>query len=300
MRPLESSHDGLLGWLCPGGTAKADPDGEGDMLHRVKELRHYSIGALDGHIGRIRDAYFDDQGWTIRYLVVDTAHWLAGRRVLISPLSLRGIDPVGKTLPASLTRAQVANSPDFDTEKPVSRQHECELYQYYGLPYSWMADEDQLPLVEIGMAAATAQASASEGAGSEEDEDPHLRSAQAVTQYQVHARDANIGHVSDFLFDDTSWTIGHVVVATGSWWPGRSVLVPVGWVEQVNWAASRVEVRLPGEAIKQAPEYDTSRPLSADYLARLAAYYGVRPGSSEERDHGPSARHVRHGRRTGR
>jgi hypothetical protein len=254
------------------------------MLHRVRELRHYSIGARDGHIGRVRDAYFDDQGWTIRYLVVDTAHWLAGRRVLISPLSLRGIDPVSKTLPASLTRDQVARSPDFDTEKPVSRQHECELYQYYGLPYSWMMDEDQLPLVEIGMAAATPPASASEAARAE-DEDPHLRSAQAVTQYQVHARDAHIGHLSDFLFDDTSWSIGHVVVATGSWWPGRSVLVPVGWVEQVSWAGSRVEVRLPSEAIKQAPEYDASRPLSVDYMARLAAYYGVPPGSSDARRH---------------
>jgi hypothetical protein len=216
--------------------------------------------------------------------VVDTAHWLAGRRVLISPLSLSEIEPVGKTLPASLTRAEVANSPDVDTEKPVSRQHECALYQYYGLPYSWMMDEDPLPLVEVGMAAAaTAPESASEGDRHEWGDDPHLRSALAVMHYQVHARDATIGHVSDFLFDDASWTIGHVVVATGKWWPGRSVLVPVGWIEQVRWEGNRVEVGLPSEAIKQAPEYDASHPLSADYLARLTAYYGIPAGSAGSR-----------------
>jgi uncharacterized protein YrrD len=250
------------------------------MVHRVRELKSYSIGAQDGPIGRVRDLYFDDRRWIIRYLVVDTAHWLAGRRVLISPLSLQGMEAEARTLPASLIKEQVANSPDFDTERPVSRQHEVEFNQYYGLPYYWAADDDQLPLVEVGMAATAPPRTASGRDPREEHEDPHLRSAQAVTHYRVHALDATIGHVSDLLFDDASWTIGHIVVSTGGWWPGRSVLVPVSWVRELSWARDRVDVGLPSEAIRRAPEYDASLPPGTEYLSRLAAYYGVPAGSA--------------------
>src|SRR5215469_15937337 len=102
-------------------TRKEDDD---RMFHSVRGLNNFSIGATDGPVGHVRDAYIDDQRWRIRYLVVQTGHWLGGRRVLISPLSLRGVDLAHRTLPTTLTKGQVAGSPDIDTDKPVSRQHE--------------------------------------------------------------------------------------------------------------------------------------------------------------------------------
>lgn len=92
--------------------------------------------------------------------------------------------------------------------------------------------------------------------------------------YRLHALDANVGHVVDFLFDGASWGIAHVVVAIGEWWPRRSVLVPVGWVGQVSWSANRVDVSLLSETINRAPEYDAAAPPSPGYLARVVAYYG--------------------------
>ena len=59
------------------------------MLRSIKDLEHYAIGATDGDIGRVKDFYFDDDSWVVRYLVVDTGSWLAGRSVLISPISLQ-------------------------------------------------------------------------------------------------------------------------------------------------------------------------------------------------------------------
>jgi len=43
------------------------------------------LAASDGEIGQVKDFYFDDQNWVMRYLVVDTGSWLSGRKVLISP-----------------------------------------------------------------------------------------------------------------------------------------------------------------------------------------------------------------------
>jgi hypothetical protein len=246
------------------------------MLQSARELTSYSIGAVDGDIGRVYDLYVDDQGWTIRYLVVDTGHWLAGRRVLLSPLSLLGIAPQRKILSASLTMAQVANSPDVDTEKPVSRQRELAFSRYYGLPSYWTGDVDQVPLVG---AIAPGASDALRDAPEDDNGDPHLRSTRAITHYYVHALDADIGHVADLLLDAASWRIGHLVVATGAWWPARKVLLPVGWVDQVNWTTNSVDAALRGETIKRAPGYDISMAPSAEYLARLAAYYGAPPGT---------------------
>jgi hypothetical protein len=40
------------------------------MLRSIKDLEDCTIGAADGIIGRVRDFYFDDEAWVIRYLVV--------------------------------------------------------------------------------------------------------------------------------------------------------------------------------------------------------------------------------------
>lgn len=46
----------------------------------------------DGPIGRVHDLYFDDRGWTVRYLAVDLAPGLARRRILVSLISMLAID----------------------------------------------------------------------------------------------------------------------------------------------------------------------------------------------------------------
>ena len=77
------------------------------------------MGATDGTIGKVDDVYFDDEHWAVRYLVVDTGHWLEGRRVLISPIAVGHPDWNGRLLPVSLTRTQIEKSPGVDTRKPV-------------------------------------------------------------------------------------------------------------------------------------------------------------------------------------
>ena len=106
----------------------------------VSKLTGYSIGAKDGDIGSIDDVLFDDKLWTVRYLVADTAKWLPGRRVVISPIALGRVEPDEKRLPVSLTKQQVENSPDVDSRN-FSREHERSYYDYYGWPYYWLGGD---------------------------------------------------------------------------------------------------------------------------------------------------------------
>ena len=62
------------------------------MLNKAKELKGYKLNALDGDIGHVKEFYFDDRHWTIRYLVAETGTWLADRQVLISPYALSSVD----------------------------------------------------------------------------------------------------------------------------------------------------------------------------------------------------------------
>src|ERR1700690_440690 len=104
--------------------------GVAQMLRSMKELEDCAIRATDGIIGSVKDVYFDDKAWVIRYLVVDTGSWLSSRKGLISPIAIGPPDWIGKVLPVSITKEQVKNSPAIDPDKPVSRQHEIRYLGY--------------------------------------------------------------------------------------------------------------------------------------------------------------------------
>ena len=85
------------------------------------------------HIGTVSDFLFDDATWKVRWLVVDTGHWLTGRKVLIHPSVMGAVDDGRQRVPVKLTKARIKDSPDILQDQPVSRQMESGLYGYYGL-----------------------------------------------------------------------------------------------------------------------------------------------------------------------
>ncbi|MDQ2950497.1 MAG: PRC-barrel domain-containing protein [Acidobacteriota bacterium] len=107
------------------------------MLETAGHMKDSTIHATDGEIGRVEEFYFDDEKWTIRYLIVNTGDWLSGRQVLISPIFLRQVDHGGKQLHIALTKKQIEKSPEIDTHRPVSRQDETANMDYYGSSYYW-------------------------------------------------------------------------------------------------------------------------------------------------------------------
>jgi hypothetical protein len=80
------------------------------MHYSVKNLKGYAIGATDGDIGKVDDFYFDDDFWTIRYLVAETGSWLLDRKVLISPFALGEVDVSRERLNVTLTKKQAPAS----------------------------------------------------------------------------------------------------------------------------------------------------------------------------------------------
>jgi sporulation protein YlmC with PRC-barrel domain len=239
------------------------------MLRIVKELYGYNVRAVDGDIGEVHDFYFDDQFWTIRYLVVDPRKWLSGRKVLISPVVLGEPNWKEREFPVSLIKEQVKNSPDIGTDKPLSRQHEENLHKYYSWPFYW----DYEAIANVGPMM-SAQAEKKKLATEKGEEDPHLRSTKEIIDYRIHAIDGEIGHVQDFVVEDKSWVIRYMVVDTRNWLPGKKVLVSPDWIERISWADSEVYVDLPREVIKGGPRFDPRQPVNREYEERMYDLYG--------------------------
>jgi hypothetical protein len=239
------------------------------MLRIVTELYGYSIQAIDGIIGEVHDFYFDDQFWTIRYLIVDTKKWLSGRKVLILPATLNEPNWKGQVFPVSLSREQIKNSPDADTDKPISRQHESELHQYYSWPPYWdyEAIAGAAPMMD-------AQVEKKRVATEESGEDLHLRSTKEIINYRIHAVDGEVGHAEDFIMEDGNWIIRYMVVSTRNWLPGKKVLMSPAWIQRISWADSEVYVDLSREQIKDSPEFNPRYPVNREYEEHLYDFYG--------------------------
>ena len=179
------------------------------MLRSVKSLEGNTLGATDGTIGKLKDFYFDDEAWVIRYAVVDTSTWLGGRKVLVSPYAIREPSTVVGTLPVSVTREQIRNSPSIDTDKPISRQYEKTYLGYYDYPYYWggfglWGDYNYPGTLSDGLIESRYRGYLHSPSAEDSGSDPHLRSCNAVKGYHILASDGEIGHVQGFVLDDHS------------------------------------------------------------------------------------------------
>ena len=254
------------------------------MLRSLDDLKHYAIHASDGDIGHVKDFYFDDEGWAIRYFVVDTGGWLLGRKVLITPISVIKSDWSNKALSVGITAEQVKNSPDINTDKPVSRQHEYEYLGYYGYPMYWggagLWGEGIYPdMMMPGYPgyphsyAGGINHALSEADERREIDDSHLRSCQEVTGYNIVATDGEIGHVSGMLLDDETWAIRYLIVDTSNWWLGSKVLIVPLWIDQIEWPGKQVTVNLTRQAIKDAVVYDVGMTFDREKEIAIHRHY---------------------------
>ncbi|MGD0330975.1 MAG: PRC-barrel domain-containing protein [Nitrososphaeria archaeon] len=238
------------------------------MMLKVKTLKGYKLDSLDGEIGKVKEFYFDDKHWTIRYLVADSGNWLTGRQVLISPYALGAVNKEEQNIAINLTKKQIEDSPPIDSDKPVSRQVEESYYKYYGWPPYWFGPYmwGNYPSIEHN------REKWKEFTQAVKKWNPHLRSTDAVSGYHIQAYDGEIGHVEDFIIDDETWAIRYLIIDTQNWWPGKEVLVSPKWIKRVSWSESKVFVNLTREDIKQSPEY-TEDSLTRDYEIRLHQHY---------------------------
>jgi sporulation protein YlmC with PRC-barrel domain len=213
------------------------------MERNINNLIGYDIEATNGIIGKLKEFYFDDETWTIRYLIVKTGSWLSGREVLISQVALKNRNWLNKSIPVNLTKKQVQNSPDIDTKKPVSRQQEVNLVGHYQWENYWGSGFYANGALGVSMPFPSIDRKIlieTDNDHIKSDDDIHLRSTERIAGYHIHASDGEIGHVKDFVIDDQTLQLLFFVVDTHNWIGGKKVLIPVNEIKNVDWSTAEV------------------------------------------------------------
>lgn len=212
------------------------------MLQNIRGIYGNKLAALDGDIGSVKDFYFDDKIWVIRYLVADTGSWLSGRLVLISPHAFAKLDHYENALHLKLHKMQIQNSPSIEWHKPVSRQFEEQYYRYYGWPAYWnggaMWGLGGYPMVRPPPIDPLAHPTPRTRS------DQHLRSSLAIAGYEIQAVDGPMGRVTGLMVDDKSWAVRSLSVETGHWYSGKEIFIPTDRVNRISFEDSRVYVGL--------------------------------------------------------
>jgi Ni,Fe-hydrogenase III large subunit len=85
------------------------------VLHKLSKVHGFHVHALDGEIGHVDDFLLDESTLALRYLVVDTTNWIGGKRVLVSPQVITGVDAETRRIDVSLTRDQIKHSKSIET-----------------------------------------------------------------------------------------------------------------------------------------------------------------------------------------
>lgn len=249
------------------------------MLRSLHDMRGFRIRATDDEVGSVHDVFLDDERWAVRYLVVETGAWLAGRQVLVSPMTIAGVDLNARELSVALTRAQIEGSPDVNTHQPISRQQEAEHSAYYGLMPYWGGPElwgagaapgifGDPPLDASRTNTARSRVTTPPSAST----DSHLQSARELVGYHILATDGEIGHIDDLLVDDRTWAVRYIEVDTSNWIGGTAVVVPGTALGDVDWSRRLVSVSLTRRQVEESPRLDR-KALTAEAEQRLDEYY---------------------------
>lgn len=217
--------------------------------------------------GIVHDIFFDSHGWQVRYVVVDTGSWipgLTGRKVLVPCSCIEGKDWQYRTLSMQLTKTMVETSKEIRNDPPVSRQ----LADYTYVAFQPIRQAEPVGTMSAAPSPTAANAPETDASGR-----PLLRSAKEVRGYHVKAADGEIGHIEDFVIDDSEWKIGFLEVDTRDWLPGRHVLLAPSQVSTIEWSDRSVYVQPPKDVIQEAPEYDRSAGITTQLQHKTQQHY---------------------------
>ena len=100
-----------------------------------------------------------------------------------------------------------------------------------------------------------------------------LKPASAFKGLAIAATDGDIGSVTDLYFDDLSWTIRYLVVDTGTWLPGRQVLISPLSVREVD---DKILMSLTRAQVQNSPPVEADKPVNRQQEEAIARYYDQR------------------------
>lgn len=244
------------------------------MKRTLKVLKGFDIHAKDGLKGTIKDFLFDEESWTIRYMVADLGKFLPGEKVLIPRVFLDKADWEKGYFHVELTKEKVENCPKLYEHMPVSREYEAKLHEHYQIDYYWPIAYSA-PIGVSGMVQPATPVNITTDIVREDNLDSNLRSFNEVKGYKIECLDKKKGHLNDFIIDDESWQIIYLIVDIGHWYTrSKKVMLAANWMKHIHYVDQTISFGQDSKVLENAPEFDPSEPINVSYEKHIYDYYG--------------------------
>ncbi|AXI08672.1 PRC-barrel domain containing protein [Oceanobacillus sp. 143] len=234
------------------------------MLHYTSKLKTYNIEATDGEMGKIKELYFDNNKWQIRYAVVDTRKWLPGRKVLLSPASFVMVNEVSENVEIEYDKEMVRNSPPLHEDTILTRDVEDSLFDYYGWGRNWAGEvlwsAEKIPLASFKNAR-------------QEDEPVYynntqdeintldLRTEEEMIGLKVHGTDGSIGEIVDLIFDDEVWKIRYLAVRSTHFIGPKYQVYRIDDINSIEWLEKGIYVNDTSETLDTNKIFDNKEEI---------------------------------------
>lgn len=240
------------------------------MLHSLNNIDNYKLFASDGQMGFCKDFLFNDEQWSLHYLLADTHKWVpGGKKMLIHTNAISSIDASSKSIHLNISKRELKDSPSLLSNDAISRAYE-KTYMCYFDYATYHVGPIPLDTWFVGVHPERVKlVSAPDEPASEKN---HVHSAHFVEDYDLDVAHKKHGKIVDFVFEDASWEIVFLAVELSSWLGhSKPVLLAPNELETINWARQQVHVELPVEKLRTSPTFESSRLPSVDLRTLLKA-----------------------------
>jgi uncharacterized protein YrrD len=248
----------------------ANGDGEvANMMVSYKQLRGFSVKAKDGTVGRVKDVYFDDGDWSIRYIVDENGAG-AHRDTLVNREWITGADPGEMQLELSASTQQLnlkrkagdSHVLAKDAPKKPTSQAAWDILLKQLFPASYpdsLSGETRMPMPTPFLVEAEADKSFEKPASQS-----NLQSAADVIGFRVSTNDGKLGFVEDFIINSKNWEVSFLVINVARGLDGKRILVATEWVDWVSWKQRKISISADKETLQACPNFMLDIPLNPE------------------------------------
>lgn len=99
------------------------------MARASVDLTGFGVEALDGSIGKVDEASYETGRSAI---VVDTRHWIRGKKVLLPAGVIDRFDYEAEKIFVHRTKDEIRHAPEYDDRLAEDDSYRSELGSYYG------------------------------------------------------------------------------------------------------------------------------------------------------------------------
>jgi hypothetical protein len=252
------------------------------MFELATELERCTLITGDGESADVVAFLFDDREWHIDYLIVDTGEWLTGRSVLLSTETVGTPDVSENVIRTDLRKSRIEDAPSIDLSKPISERELADLHRYYEWSTFRPGILPDAPTTVPGTAmpdsVTTEYAITDESRGEEHRAPPperHLRNTSEVHGYSIQLEDEMLGRVADFLVDAAEWNIRYLIADVGNWKKGTEYVVPIMWIESVDYLEQKISVGVERTQFEEAPKFDRGGKFTREEELRFYEHFDL-------------------------